>query len=299
MILTSIDSDRSVDSRVVVGLLLSMLIVAGCNSESRTTSSSSQSNTEVTELISNIYERIQHQDRRERHIYEEEVERIHTIGLEDESKLFKPGQIVFADSDLIVFDYGDFLLKRYSVSGQKVTTYGNGFGNGPGEFYNPIDAAVGQNHSLHVLDSRQSRVTVFDKTGQYISTVSINSAPPTLFRFAHNANSTRYHFLTFSSKYSLFGYENGLIFPYSDFTNNSGLQTSILLNGNIKSTPNGFVYVAAHLPIIIIFDMSGEIVHLCGPCSQYFCQHILCAIVVLVLVCVIRLHGRCILQSSD
>ena len=68
-----------------------------------------------------------------------------------------------------------------AVTGSHLMDIGNG-GEGPGEFDRPLDAAVGQDGRLYVVDSGNYRIQIFDAHGQYLKSFGSAGKRPGQFQ---------------------------------------------------------------------------------------------------------------------
>lgn len=103
---------------------------------------------------------------------------IWTISEDDDFVLYRPTLLTLDDQgNVYVFDYGDMRVKSFNPDGTLAGKYGEGRGQGPGEFANPTDLKVDGDGNIWVADPVTSRVTVFNQDGSLQNTYSSDLPP--------------------------------------------------------------------------------------------------------------------------
>ncbi len=89
------------------------------------------------------------------------------------SGLLHPVRVaVSAEKDhAYVMDMGAFVVRQFALEGDFIRGYGNGQGQGPGEFLSLTDVEVDAVGQVWTLDPAQGRIQVFDQTGAVVETI--------------------------------------------------------------------------------------------------------------------------------
>ena len=82
-----------------------------------------------------------------------------------DTALLRPRTLAARGGTLYVFDHGDARLKAFDRSGGLRWSFGRQ-GEGPGEFANPLDMAVGPDGAVWVLDAGAGRLTIVAPQGE-------------------------------------------------------------------------------------------------------------------------------------
>jgi len=90
--------------------------------------------------------------------------------------LYKPGLVYVWGGDVYVADYGDRMLKRFSLDGTFKNTIGKGLGQGPGEFMTFVGFVV-DSSGVWVVDINSRRLTQFAHDGTYVQSSVLSFAP--------------------------------------------------------------------------------------------------------------------------
>lgn len=106
------------------------------------------------------------------------ADKVFTLTGEDPSKpFFGPLRAKMdARGHLFVVDYGDLRIKEFSPDGRFLRAYGNGKGQGPGEFTNLNDVAIGP-EGIWVSDYSNGRISVFAPDGRMLRTLKTDPQP--------------------------------------------------------------------------------------------------------------------------
>jgi hypothetical protein len=82
-----------------------------------------------------------------------------------------------SSGNFFVLDWPDNVVKKYTPLGEPAGEFGNGTGQGPGEFLEPSDIAVDDQGRVWVVDPSLGRVTVFNGQGGIDKLIKINFSP--------------------------------------------------------------------------------------------------------------------------
>ena len=92
------------------------------------------------------------------------IGKVPDLSAEEDGFIRQPTNIFISDSTLYVSDFGDFNVKKYSLSGDYLGTIG-GYGNGPGRFTRPKGIALDREENLYVVDAAFENVQIFNSSG--------------------------------------------------------------------------------------------------------------------------------------
>jgi len=136
----------------------------------------------------------------------QEVLRIGSDKLDEENYIFGIISDIKVDKEgfIYVLDSANYRIQKFSPKGLFITSYGNGKGEGPGQFLRPKSIALDDKMNLYVADTNLFRITVFDPQGKVIKTIRTESMPANL------SVKNDYLFLIF-----FFHEENFLIYRYN------------------------------------------------------------------------------------
>lgn len=112
----------------------------------------------------------------ERTFVDIEVDRTVTISATENVTLFNPVVIWYLkDGNIYVWDGGDFRIKAFTPEGQHVGTFGDGRGQGPGQFQVAMTLEI-QQDSLFLFDPTSRRFSYFHKDGTLGRTEKIETS---------------------------------------------------------------------------------------------------------------------------
>lgn len=182
--------------------------------------------------------------------------KVFSLASRDEAPLFGPLQLrVDEQEDLFVLDAGELKIKRFTPDGRFIESYGNGKGQGPGEFLSITDFAVGPDGRVWTADLSNGRLSIFAPGGKLERTVKME-APP--YRLALSSDG---FFLMFALlKDSLFGRFNSQGRLQQAFGRYLVDQqwNSMVLDGVIAPDgAGGFVYAASYAGLIAAYGADG------------------------------------------
>lgn len=92
--------------------------------------------------------------------------------------LYNPSYVgIDGQKNVFVLDRGESRVKKFTPEGDFVTSFGNGSGQGPGEFTMITDVDVANDGRVAVTDSENSRITVFGPDRNDVEMVSLRRSP--------------------------------------------------------------------------------------------------------------------------
>ncbi len=77
---------------------------------------------------------------------------------------------VDSSDNIYVLDARNFRATKFTTEGKFIRTFGNGNGQGPGEFARPLDICVDLNDNVYIADYEQRKITVFNSSNEVIHT---------------------------------------------------------------------------------------------------------------------------------
>lgn len=91
------------------------------------------------------------------------------ISLPDPPSLGNIEQFRVVGSYAYIYDVGNMNIVKYSLSGDYISAYGYGRGQGPGEFQNIFAFSIGCDDTVWVVDSMARRISQFESDGTFIN----------------------------------------------------------------------------------------------------------------------------------
>jgi sugar lactone lactonase YvrE len=89
------------------------------------------------------------------------------LGQEEDGFIRQATNIAIHDSNLYISDFGDFNIKRYSLEGDYLGSFG-GYGNAPGSFTRPKGLALDSTGNLYAVDAAFENVQIFNSAGDLL-----------------------------------------------------------------------------------------------------------------------------------
>jgi len=185
-----------------------------------------------------------------------------------------PGSLLFgpllakvaSDGAVYLLDSGDLSIKKFDAAGKFVEAYGQGKGQGPGEFASLTDFAVTPGGDVWAVDASNGRLSVFAPGGRLARTIRLESPP---YRLALAADG--FAVLYMLSKPVLFGrYDdrNTLRGAFGTFLKDQGIN-AMLLDGWVAPDPGGgFIYAARYAGLLAAYDGGGRQRFLAGTLKR-------------------------------
>lgn len=199
----------------------------------------------------------------ERRLEESTPQRLWTIGgdqqLAGDAVLYGSLEVkVGPGGEVFVLDLGDLAIKHFTAEGAFVRSYGNGQGQGPGEFTAVTDFSVVRSGELWVADDSNGRISVFDRTdGSLLRTVRPDA--PT-YRVLPRADGrfALLHAYMLDDLFSTFDAEGNRLAAFGRFVDQQA-EHPLVLDGWLESDGEvGFVYVGRYASLIGRYGMAGE-----------------------------------------
>ena len=186
------------------------------------------------------------------------LEAIAVIGASEEQLLYQASSIAGTkDGSSYILDYSDMMVKQFNAAGSLVQTYGNGRGEGPGEFVNPMPTSIDAEGNIVVPDAVRRSVIRFGPGGELLETARLDFQP---FRMALT-DAGRYYFVLSGSLRDehMFGTTQGLGQALHTF-GTSDLEP-LGLGGQITTVDDDMIYSPSNYGFIARFSPSGDIVY--------------------------------------
>jgi len=187
-----------------------------------------------------------------------------TVGLQNEDMLFNPSYTrVSPQGNLFVLDRGDQRIKKYSgQDGTLLQEFGNGRGEGPGEFQMITDMMVTPSERVLVCDSENGRITVFGPSGQ----IEHEITPPTPpYRMAFVADPEQRLIVLplypVDELFDVYDLDGNLHHEFGLFIEDQ-TRNSLILDGKLHGHGDGFVYTPLRIGWLASFTADGT--------AQYF-----------------------------
>ncbi len=207
---------------------------------------------------------IEGQDREGRAWHARSFQLLHELPRDPDGLLYDPGYFtVDRNQHVFVVDYGDYQIKRFDPDGTFGTSYGNGFGEGPGEFLSVSDVRVFGDSMICVTDPNGRRVSLFGADGGFKRSIATHDNPSAKFSLTAGGRSYSLSLhlsdgLLFETKRTLFSSEAvrfGRLFEDQSWAN------ALMLDGFINTYREKLIYVPLRYNVITQFDAGGNIVY--------------------------------------
>lgn len=85
----------------------------------------------------------------------------------NDQKLYQPTNLAIARNEVCVTDFGQFVIKTYSLKGEYLRTVGS-YGQGLGQFVRPKGLALDRDLNLYAVDAGFENVQIFNRNGQLL-----------------------------------------------------------------------------------------------------------------------------------
>jgi len=182
-----------------------------------------------------------------------------TVGARNEDMLFNPSYTrVSPLGNLFVLDRGDQRIKKYSGrDGTLLREFGNGRGEGPGEFQMVTDMIVTPSERVLVCDSENGRITVFGPSGQ----IEHEITPPTPpYRMAFVAEPEErlivFPLYPVDELFDVYDLDGNLHHEFGLFIEDQ-TRNSLILDGKLRGHGDGFVYTPLRIGWLASFTADG------------------------------------------
>jgi hypothetical protein len=82
------------------------------------------------------------------------------------------------NNNIYVLDYRNYKASKFTNKGEFIRSYGNGKGQGPGEFQFPVDICSDSHGNVYISDMKLRRINVFDSKGKFITSFKTEKIAP-------------------------------------------------------------------------------------------------------------------------
>ncbi|HEX6843779.1 MAG TPA: 6-bladed beta-propeller [Actinomycetota bacterium] len=97
---------------------------------------------------------------------------VRTIGFSGHAGLYAWGMATGSDGSIVVSDYNNYVLRRFTEGGQLINTF-SGRGTGPGQTSQPYGVAVNPNNgAIYMADLTPREIEKYDANGNYLKTIN-------------------------------------------------------------------------------------------------------------------------------
>ena len=168
--------------------------------------------------------------------------------------LYNPGPMKLRDDNIYIIDYGDMLLKRFSLDGELLNTIGLGRGQGPGELGTITDYYV-RDSVVWIADPDTRSVSMFTTEGTYLSRFTTPSPMPRITRLPNNnlvlmamMNVDLFHEVDTTGE---------LVRTFGELVMDQ-TQNAMALDGTFAPRDDGgFIYAPTYASYLYYYDASG------------------------------------------
>jgi hypothetical protein len=192
------------------------------------------------------------------------ITRVLTIGgeknpiLENAVKVAADGQ-----GNFYILDFGAHNVKKFSPRGEMIRSFGNGKGQGPGEFLFPADLLIDNAGKVWITDPMNGRIDVFTPDGRLAESIKpsrsvyrLTSGRRDELLLMHTpTGGALFSLLNTTQSQELMELPIGNLLVRQDHA-----QAAIALDGSIATgSDGGFVYAPLRFGVLLAFDASGRV----------------------------------------
>ena len=207
-----------------------------------------------------FFEAAEEQQSQERIWKNASIEKIAELPMDEEIILYNPAYIIpDINGDVYVVDYGVYEILRFDSTGAYVQSYGNGLGEGPGEFSSVTNVEVVSDSIIHVIDYNNRRKSSFLKTSGRLIDSELFDTGEAPYRYAVTDSGIEY-LVRLRSKFLFESRFEGNSVEFGELIENQDSFSYILVGGRLGTHGNKMVFVPSLFPVILIYDMDGRLV---------------------------------------
>ena len=186
------------------------------------------------------------------------VRRAFTLSTEQGTPLYGPLQVKEGPhEEILVFDQGDLAIKKFSPEGKLLARYGQGKGQGPGEFSSLSDFAADSQGRIWAVDPQNGRLTVFAPQGAVEQTIRLEK-PPYRLSLSGDGGYFVTYMLTRDQIFGHFAPPQRLTGEFGTFLSEQGLNAILLDGWIVPDRGDGFVYAALYAGVLAAFGPDGQ-----------------------------------------
>lgn len=240
-------------------LCMTLVLLAGCTDDDGLQSSNHDSFTSVyhvEDMIGLQVDSIRHQESQRIWV---EIENVSMETYQDQpgARLYTPG-LINGDGrgNIFVFDYGDFLLKRYSFNQGYITSYGSGRGAAPDELMSSMGIEILGDSVVAILDMYGKKVVYYNYDGRLIDTSILDKS---YTRFSLDDGGAQYYMGMFPEFLIRSIYQNRE-YQFPELNPETARQR-MQFSGFIQSFDEGVVFSPFTSNIFMVFSTDGSLVY--------------------------------------
>ena len=207
-----------------------------------------------------FFEAAEEQQSQERIWKNVSIEKIAELPVDEEIVLYNPAYIIpDINGDVYVVDYGVYEILRFDSTGAYVQSYGNGPGEGPGEFSSVTSVRIVSDSIIHVIDHNNRRKSSFLKAGGRLIDSELFDMGETPYRHAVTDSGIEY-LVRLRSKFLFESRFEGNTIEFGELIENQDSFSYILIGGRLGTHGDKMVFFPTRFPVILIYDMDGRLV---------------------------------------
>ena len=222
--------------------------------------SCSSSSEEAATFGDLFLEGVEEQQIKERVWEDISVNKIFELPVDKKIILYDPKYIrPDTNGDVYVVDYGTYEILRFDYEGNYISSYGDGVGNGPGEFLSITGVRVVSDSIIYVVDPNARRISSFSKThGNFIGSRSFEDQNPP-YRYVMTDTGIEYIFRS-QNKVLFESNFRGNTVEFGDLVETQDRYATMVADGLIETYKDWMIYVPLHFPVIMVYDVNGALV---------------------------------------
>ena len=207
-----------------------------------------------------FFEAAEEQQSQERIWKNVSIEKIAELPIDEEIVLYQPSYIIpDINGDVYVVDYGVYEILRFDSTGAYVQSYGNGPGEGPGEFSSVTSVGVVSDSIIHVIDYNNRRKSSFLKTSGRLIDSELFDMKEAPYRYAVTDSGIEY-LVRLQSKFLFESRFEGNTIEFGELIENQDSFSHALIGGRLGTHGDKMVFFPRRFPVILIYDMDGRLV---------------------------------------
>jgi len=181
-------------------------------------------------------------------------------------EVYTPVNLISRDEYFYVGDWSDNKVKKIDAEGNIVEVFGNGKGEGPGEFLRINSIDMDNSGRLWIADELTGRITIFDEIEDF-KVINLKLMPNKLSVLDDNSYVISNRFdtrLTISSLNS-----SNILFSEAILSQERELWSRVFTSTFMKADSNSFVRILYYTTDIVKFNAQGEILFVRRPIEAF------------------------------
>jgi len=177
------------------------------------------------------------------------------ISLEKQPSIGNVEQIRIFNDKVFVYDIGYMNIKKYSTNGKLEVVYGNGIGQGPGQFQNIFSFWVTRGGNIWIVDSQNQKISKFESSGDFENRFHPGFAPMRVAKVS--GKNLVVQMFGREKLFALINRNGKVIKNFGELS--GGIHTSYFDAHMFPRPGSGFVWAPVHASYLYFYNEGGEI----------------------------------------